>query len=91
MTEADFHSITRSGALCDAEGGLGVREFELVMRDQESFVECVERSEMQRDGWREGAKMERGGRSPLRIWDLNVRVCVRAVCMCQFQGCAYVI
>jgi hypothetical protein len=36
MTEADFHIITRNGSLCDSEGGLGVREFELVMRDQAS-------------------------------------------------------
>jgi hypothetical protein len=34
MTEADFHSITRNGELCDGEGGLGPREFELVMRKQ---------------------------------------------------------
>ncbi len=34
ITNADFLSITRNGQLCDAEGGLGLEEFELVMRDQ---------------------------------------------------------
>ncbi len=34
MTDADFLSITRNGKLCDNEGGLGEREFELVMREQ---------------------------------------------------------
>ncbi len=34
MTDADFHSITLSGRLCDGEGGLGLREFERVMREQ---------------------------------------------------------
>ncbi len=34
MTDADFLSITRNGRLCDGEGGLGRREFELVMREQ---------------------------------------------------------
>ena len=34
MTDADFLSITRNGRLCDDEGGLGEREFELVMREQ---------------------------------------------------------
>ena len=34
MTEADFQGITRGGRLCNAEGGLGYREFELVMREQ---------------------------------------------------------
>ena len=34
MTDADFHSITRNGRLCDGEGALGQREFELVMREQ---------------------------------------------------------
>jgi hypothetical protein len=34
MTDADFLSITLNGKLCDAEGGLGEREFELVMRKQ---------------------------------------------------------
>ncbi len=34
ITDADFLSITRNGQLCDAEGGLGLKEFELVMRDQ---------------------------------------------------------
>ncbi len=36
MTDADFLSITRNGKLCDDEGGLGEREFELVMREQVS-------------------------------------------------------
>ena len=36
MTDADFLSITRNGRLCDEEGGLGEREFELVMREQVS-------------------------------------------------------
>jgi hypothetical protein len=34
MTDADFLSITRNGELCDEDGGLGAREFELVMREQ---------------------------------------------------------
>ncbi len=34
MTDADFLSITRNGELCDGDGGLGKREFELVMREQ---------------------------------------------------------
>ncbi len=34
MTDADFLSITRNGELCDEDGGLGTREFELVMREQ---------------------------------------------------------
>jgi hypothetical protein len=34
MTDADFLSITLNGKLCDNEGGLGEREFELVMREQ---------------------------------------------------------
>ena len=34
MTDADFHSITLNGKLCDEEGGLGWKEFELVMREQ---------------------------------------------------------
>ena len=34
MTDTDFLSITRNGKLCDDEGGLGEREFELVMREQ---------------------------------------------------------
>ncbi len=36
MTDADFLSITRNGRLCDEEGGLGEKEFELVMREQVS-------------------------------------------------------
>ncbi len=39
MTEADFQGITRGGRLCDPEGGIGCKEFELVMREQ-VFV-CV--------------------------------------------------
>jgi hypothetical protein len=50
ITNADFLSITHNGQLCDAEGGLGLREFELVMRDQ---VLCVPA--------RVGACSERGG------------------------------
>jgi hypothetical protein len=38
MTDADFLSITLNGKLCDNEGGLGEREFELVMREQ---VRCL--------------------------------------------------
>ncbi len=34
ITDEDFHSITHDGQLCDAEGGLGLKEFELVMRNQ---------------------------------------------------------
>jgi hypothetical protein len=34
MTDEDFLSITHNGRLCDAEGGLGLKEFELVMRNQ---------------------------------------------------------
>ena len=34
MTDADFLSITHNLKLCDHEGGLGEREFELVMREQ---------------------------------------------------------
>jgi hypothetical protein len=34
ITDEDFKSITHNGLLCDAEGGLGLKEFELVMRDQ---------------------------------------------------------
>ena len=34
MSDADFLSMTHNGKLCDAEGGLGEREFELVMREQ---------------------------------------------------------
>ncbi len=34
MTDADFHSITLNGKLCDGEGGLGLNEFERVMREQ---------------------------------------------------------
>ncbi len=34
ITDEDFIGITHNGLLCDAEGGLGLREFELVMRDQ---------------------------------------------------------
>ena len=34
LTDEDFLSITHNGQLCDAEGGLGLKEFELVMRDQ---------------------------------------------------------
>ncbi len=34
MTDEDFLSITQNGQLCDAEGGLGLKEFELVMRNQ---------------------------------------------------------
>jgi hypothetical protein len=34
MTDADFHSITLNGKLCDGEGGMGLREFEKVMREQ---------------------------------------------------------
>ncbi len=39
MTEADFHSITRNGELCDGDGGLGPREFELVMRKQVAMAQ----------------------------------------------------
>ncbi len=34
MTEEDFLSITHNGQLCDSEGGLGLKEFDNVMRDQ---------------------------------------------------------
>ncbi len=34
MTDADFLSITLNGKLCDGEGGLGLQEFERVMREQ---------------------------------------------------------
>jgi hypothetical protein len=34
MTDADYLSITLNGKLCATEGGLGEREFELVMREQ---------------------------------------------------------
>jgi hypothetical protein len=34
MTDADFFSITRNVKCCDDDGGLGEREFELVMREQ---------------------------------------------------------
>ena len=34
MTEEDFQSITHNGQLCDSEGGLGLKEFDHVMRDQ---------------------------------------------------------
>jgi hypothetical protein len=34
MTDADFHSITLNGRLCDDEGGLGLPEFERMMREQ---------------------------------------------------------
>ena len=34
MTASDFASITHNGELCDAQGQLGPREFELVMRNQ---------------------------------------------------------
>jgi hypothetical protein len=37
MTDADFHSITLNGKLCDGEGGLGLKEFEQVMREQVSL------------------------------------------------------
>ena len=36
MTDADFLSITLNGKLCDGEGGLGLQEFERVMREQVS-------------------------------------------------------
>ena len=34
ITDSDFASITHDGKLCDAEGHLGPREFEDVMRRQ---------------------------------------------------------
>jgi hypothetical protein len=34
MTDADFLSITLNGKLCDGEGGMGLLEFERVMREQ---------------------------------------------------------
>jgi hypothetical protein len=40
ITDADFLSITRNGKLCDEEGGLGEREFELVMREQVAPILC---------------------------------------------------
>jgi hypothetical protein len=39
MTDVDFLSITRNGELCDKDGGLGARAFELVMREQVYFLE----------------------------------------------------
>ena len=35
LTESDFAAITAGGALCDAAGDLGPREFEEAMRRQE--------------------------------------------------------
>ncbi len=37
MTDADFQTITLNGKLCDGEGGLGLEEFERVMREQVSL------------------------------------------------------
>jgi hypothetical protein len=34
MTDADFDSITLNGRMCAANGTLGYREFELVLREQ---------------------------------------------------------
>ena len=36
MTDSDFMSITRNGALCGADGRLGREGFELLMREQAS-------------------------------------------------------
>ncbi len=40
LTDADFHSITRNGELCDEDGGLGAQEFELVLREQVYRIVC---------------------------------------------------
>jgi hypothetical protein len=41
MSESDFKDITRNGALCDAEGMIGLREFETIVRAEVRVSEVL--------------------------------------------------
>ena len=44
MTESDFETFTHNGSLCDDEGGLGLQNFEDLMRNEVcvlQFPTCV--------------------------------------------------
>jgi hypothetical protein len=59
MTEEDFLSITHNGQLCDSEGGLGLKEFDHVMRDQVPV--CPPQTGFYDDGLRSGGRHSKTG------------------------------
>ena len=45
MSESDFVDMTRNGALCNAAGEIGAREFEAIMRaDVIAYIQVVLRA-----------------------------------------------
>jgi hypothetical protein len=39
VSQSDFVTITRNGALCNAQGGIGAKEFETIIRGQVRHTE----------------------------------------------------